>query len=496
MSEYRSEFRESELQNLENKVSRSDYGKYLKKVTLKQIRGFTNREVTFDFPVTALIGPNGGGKSTILGAAALPYKAVKPGTFFAKSGKYDSSMKDWTIEYELIDKQLMAGIHVQRTARFPQARWDRKSTERDVIIFGVSRTIPANERKDLTNNAIGNYFAADSEVSLAEPVTTAVQKILGKSVDEYSKLHVDATGKVSMFAGKDTNGERYSEFHFGAGEASVIRIVSAIEEADKNTLILIEEIENGLHPVATKHMVEYLVEVAEKKSAQIIFTTHSNDALVPLPSSAIWTAYNGEVNQGRLDINTLRAITGQVSATLAIFVEDTFAKKLVSTALRHYGGVEMDAIEIHAVGGAERAIKISEGHNATPSTKYPSICILDGDKKNQENPASNIYTLPGDNHPELHILHRVIDNIEHNIALLTVSMQFPLSKQSFVETVIQQRASTNRDIHLIFQQIGADLSFTSEQVVAGAFLSVWAQENPAELSELIAPFAQLLPGSK
>jgi hypothetical protein len=66
----------------------------------------------------------------------------------------------------------------------------------------------------------------------------------------------------------------YSQFHFGAGEASVIEMVSAIEATSDNSLIIIEEIENGLHPLATQKMVEYLFDVARRKKCQLIFTTH------------------------------------------------------------------------------------------------------------------------------------------------------------------------------------------------------------------------------
>jgi ABC-type multidrug transport system ATPase subunit len=128
-------------------------------------------------------------------------------------------------------------------------------------------------------------------------------------------------------------------------------------------LILIEEIENGLHPVATRRMVEYLLDVAKRKSCQVIFTTHSNDALAPLPPNAIWAAYNGEVLQGKLDIRALRTITGQIEAELAIFVEDEFAERLVVTALRYHGGVELDAVKVHGMGGAGPAKKVNEQHN-------------------------------------------------------------------------------------------------------------------------------------
>ena len=106
-----------------------------------------------------------------------------------------------------------------------------------------------------------------------------------------------------------------------------------LETVPENSLILIEEIENGLHPVATIRMVEYLVELAQRRKIQVVFTTHSNDALKPLPDKAIWAAVNGHIYQGKLDIGSLRAISGQVDAKLVIFVEDSFAKAWVGRDL-------------------------------------------------------------------------------------------------------------------------------------------------------------------
>lgn len=116
VTEPQTQVRESDIAALTEKVSRSSYGKYLKRMMLKRVRGFTDREVTFDFPVTALVGPNGGGKTTILGAAAMIYKDVPPRRFFAKSGKYDESMQDWAIEYDLVDKEKSASICSARRA--------------------------------------------------------------------------------------------------------------------------------------------------------------------------------------------------------------------------------------------------------------------------------------------------------------------------------------------------------------------------------------------
>lgn len=59
---FKSEIRDSTINALIEKVANKNYGCYLSKLILKRVRGFTNEPVSFEFPVTAIIGPNGGGK--------------------------------------------------------------------------------------------------------------------------------------------------------------------------------------------------------------------------------------------------------------------------------------------------------------------------------------------------------------------------------------------------------------------------------------------------
>lgn len=317
---YRSEIRPSSVSNLLDKVQGRNYGRYLRKMVLTKVRGLENALISFDFPVTALIGPNGGGKTTVLGAAGCAYRDIKPRQFFARSGNLDESMRNWRIEYEMIDRNVNRTDIVRRTATFGNQKWSRDALSRDVVVFGVSRTVPVTERVELRKFASGTLEVKQENISaLANEVSEAVQKILGKDTSGYSHIRVDSRGRVSLLSGRTDHGDSYSEFHFGAGESSIIRMVMQIESLSENALILIEEIENGLHPIATTRMVEYLIEVAERKKVQVIFTTHSNDALLPLPSQAIWAAVHGKLIQGKLEIHALRAIANQVDASLAIF---------------------------------------------------------------------------------------------------------------------------------------------------------------------------------
>lgn len=247
----------------------------------------------------------GGGKTTVLGAAAILHKSIKPRQYFAKGGRYDVSMVDWKIEYDFYD----SGKRSSRTVSYPRSKWDRTAVDREVLTFGVIRTLPATERKEFLK-FMGGSFRGFGEHPLGESALKAVENILGKRDRDYLLVSGDRKSSKDnqIYAVKNGTEGGYSEFHFGAGEASVMRIVNDIERSGDGSLILIEEIENGLHPVATKKLVEYLVGVAKRKSCQVIFTTHSNDALSPLPDEAVWSCANGNLSQGKLDVRALRAL--------------------------------------------------------------------------------------------------------------------------------------------------------------------------------------------
>jgi ABC-type multidrug transport system ATPase subunit len=490
---YRSEIRDSTINQLLEKARERNYGKYLPKLVLRRMRGFTEEPVSFDFPVTAVIGPNGGGKTTILGAAGCAYKDVSPRQFFAKSGPFDESMQNWSVEYELVDKEVNARDVVRRTASFKNMRWRRDALERPVLVFGVSRTVPANERRELQQCASTTFKVPAGRIEdLAGPVKSAVEKILGKDISGFRRIMVDKSGRVSLLSGSTPDGDQYSEFHFGAGESSVIRMVAAIEAAPEQALILVEEIENGLHPLATIRMVEYLIDAAKRKRIQAVFTTHSNDALLPLPSKAVWVATQDRIFQGKLDIQSLRAITGQVRSQVVVFVEDEFAKTWVEAILRQHENVALDHVEVHAMEGDGTAVSMHTYHNENPAIDTPSLCFIDGDSEQSEDVDRGIFRLPGEA-PESYVFDSVVDAWDEYGGKLTVAVLQPFHRSEKVKAILKDVRNTNRDMHLLFSQVGEKLGLIPEQTVRAAFANIWAQAHPHAVRDLLAPVEGTLP---
>jgi DNA repair exonuclease SbcCD ATPase subunit len=106
----------NELAAETERVRQNNYQQFVKKVRLRNVRGFQDEVIEFRTRVTALIGTNGGGKSTILGSVALAYKNMRPSQFFPKAFIGDESMADWSIEFELVKNR----YHRLRRSRRPQ----------------------------------------------------------------------------------------------------------------------------------------------------------------------------------------------------------------------------------------------------------------------------------------------------------------------------------------------------------------------------------------
>lgn len=490
---FKSEVRDSTINALLEKAASRNYGKYLSKVVLKKVRGFTDEPVSFDFPITAIIGPNGGGKTTVLGAAACAYKAVSPRRFFAKSGKYDESMQDWSIEYELVDRRINPKDSFRRTATFKNARWNRDAPERQVLVFGVRRTVPANERSELLRCASSTFAVPASQIAeFPSVLQAAVSRILGKDVKGFRQLKLESNGEVTLLTGMTKTGIGYSEFHFGAGESSIIRMVAEIEAAGDQSLVLIEEIENGLHPVATVRLVEYLIEVADRKKVQVVFTTHSNEALQPLPSKAIWVATQDRIFQGKLDVGSLRAITGQIEQAAVVFVEDRFARIWVEALLRQASEFPIDHVQIHAMEGDGTAVAMNKYHNKNPAANTPSICIIDGDSKQSDDPKARVYRLPGQS-PEAYVFDSVLEGWDLIGGKLSVALLQRFETETKVKEVCKDVRRQTMDPHLLYAHIGERLGLIPEDTVSAAFANLWAQANPQLVEQLVKPIREFLP---
>lgn len=67
----------------------------------------------------------------------------------------------------------------------------------------------------------------------------------------------------------------FSEKNFSLGELCVLKLLREVENCKANSLLLIDEIELALHPLAQVRLLSVLEKAAEKKNLTVIVATHS-----------------------------------------------------------------------------------------------------------------------------------------------------------------------------------------------------------------------------
>jgi predicted ATPase len=81
-------------------------------------------------------------------------------------------------------------------------------------------------------------------------------------------------------------GDTYSSSNAASGEESLINVLTEIIETPKDSLILIDEIEAGLHPRVQRRLADIIQYISWRDKKQFILTTHSPSFLSALPQKS------------------------------------------------------------------------------------------------------------------------------------------------------------------------------------------------------------------
>lgn len=276
----------------------SSYLNYLYSIKVNSFRHIHDLSLSFDSPVTIISGENRIGKTSILLLIACSFEdfrhldSTKPETSFRRFTWKDviSFTKDETdnggYSYELhwrvgsgpeksgegkrgVGKQSWTGLgKLSHTGRI-----NAKIRNREVRFIDLDRMHPARGCSKRLN-----FKASHAEkLELSEEITTLYRYIFRISED----ISIYQTGshinkKVFLIAHKENGAtEAYSSFNDASGEEAVLNMLLDITEAGDNALILIDELECGIHPETQRRLADVIEYLSWTKKQQFIITTHS-----------------------------------------------------------------------------------------------------------------------------------------------------------------------------------------------------------------------------
>ena len=337
-----------------------NFGEVIRKLIIKGMKG-TNCEIEFDFPITAISGFNGAGKSTIAQIALCAYNSPSEEKrkylkdFFVKTlldkRPYleDASIEvTYAAKYEPSKTQqisLFGDTMVQETTKqlhihYAIDRWAgyKHQPKRQVFYYGMSYFIPYQEQN--------SNLLRDNNANILS--SNVFDKVIVEKVSEI--LSIDYVGlsnnnisndkrEEEVISARNSNAE-YSENHMGCGEGRLLKLVDALENSPNNSLFVIEEPETALHQLAQHKLSQYLLDVCLRKRHQIIFTTHSTEVLCALPPEARKYIERNPDKTVVFNNATLALVNSRLSGGyykgLTVVTEDKFAEQCLIEILRNY----------------------------------------------------------------------------------------------------------------------------------------------------------------
>ena len=408
---------------------------FLAEIYLQGIRGIDDLRVVFDYPVSVIAGGNASGKSTVLFAAACAYKVpgagVKdfvPSTLFPdyhpKGGVRKDEKGEIIIEFDY------ATPDGRRSTRWRRAKgWNRsflgrrnaRQPERPLYLRTLSNLSNPSEVRGVLN--LSHLNSAPHETPLTASQIEFAQQMLPFRYAEVVNL---SSGSKNLLFAEQESGAAYSELHMAAGERAILRLSQEIAQLD-GALVLIDEVEAGLHPRVQQLLMLQLQQLALRNDLQIIVTSHSPVVLDSVPAHG--RIFLERDDTGRVTVLPAfrdlvqDALYGRSGDALNLLCEDDAAEGMLHGVFDNLfprQRIKRESVRIGRNTGAEEFPA-----HATAFRKFGRIqhfvFVLDGDKRDSDverrirkNAGMDvpILFLPGQDAPEVWIWNELRKNTD------------------------------------------------------------------------------------
>lgn len=493
------------------------FGNFLHEVRLEKLRGIGELRVTFEYPVSVIAGGNASGKSTVLFAAACAYKTpgsrkqlLVPSALFPdyrpKVGEVRDQRPTVTIDFDYstpAGKQLMRWRRAKGWNRSFFGRKGGEQPERDVYLRTLSN--------------LSNPSEVRSVLSMSRLKTEAKRTLLNASQRDFAQQMLPfqyasvarlSSGSKNMLFADRQEGAQYSELHMSSGERAILRLAQEIAQLE-DALVLIDEVEAGLHPWVQQVLMLQLQQLALVNELQIIVTTHSPVVLDSVPPYGRIFLDRDEI--GKISVQPSHrdliqnALYGQSQDTLNLLCEDTIAEGILLGIFDHLqirGNIRPGTVQIGRNTGAQEFPTHAKAFRKFNQLQN-FVFVLDGDQKQGRTKkeleqeagvdAQRVVFLPGPDAPEVWVWNRL-----HQVAARDTAPDLGVSLADLRQNMAQQNqiydsaSDTPTEIAKFKLQALAD-SLQQDAMAICRKLAQWeTEQEDSELLPLVRELSRIL----
>jgi predicted ATPase len=381
-----------EVRLLANKWSSGQgWPKRLEWIEIGGIRGWSGQRIELDFPIVALVGENGVGKSTILQAIASLYKSNYYASEFFPDTAWDQ------IRRASITASIREGDGGSKptSVRKPTNRWrgNTERNERPSQYIDLRRIQPISARTGYARLAKPQNLEKSGE-AFDEQTLERLSHIMGRKYANarLAVTELDASRAIPVLQREDST---FSGFHGGAGETAMAELLRG--KTLKYSILLIDEIETSLHPRVQRRLIRDLASLCREIDGQIVLTTHSPYVLEELPAEAriyIMDGSSGKrIIKGVSPEFAMTKMDEEPHPEAEIYTEDSRSAELLREIIISQDRELILRLRFIPFGAASVGRSLGEMRSRFPR---PSLVFLDGDQE----PSIGCLILPGEDAPE------------------------------------------------------------------------------------------------
>ncbi len=319
-------------------------------------------------------------------------------------------------------------------------------------------------------NALNNIFNTDKFNNL-EYIKVSPKKGRQKILHRKNKLYVL----------KNSYNKQYSELSFSLGERMALNALDFIEGIQQGGMLLIDEVELALHPLAQVRFYNYLEGIAKSKDLVVIVSTHSTSLIKSGKNLHYLENKDGNI-QVLYDVKPAYvlkdlSVESDNCPDYIFFVEDEMARVYLTEVLKSLRSMDLVScspyVKILPVGGYRQVLELMKHFYGLPPFSRKNVhSFLDEDVKTTYN---NILHKNSKNQADLEFIRLMQENSEnYNYLSITPELgvwnELTLNSDWFQEALNKEYTDIFFNVENIVSMVNSEeISENSRKRAKGCF---------------------------
>jgi predicted ATPase len=458
------------------------YSTRLNSLEFEGLRGFDDSSVSFKPGITAIVGGNGVGKSTLAHATfeVLVGSNTQEGPRPSGSRLLGSKLVASVSGFEKIPQvRLEIDVSGKRSASDP-------SLDGEFVWLDPSHVAMLIQHQIHGDSSFADLLESVGPSTLSADELAAANFVVGKEYSELKVWEIQDYGPlvVMPYFRVRAGSLEYGSENMGRGELALLVALWTLNRVKKNAIVVIEEPETYVSSRSQDALMDLVAKACDERGLCVVVTTHSPVVIRRLPNAhVVMVAADGAksmiIPEPR-DHQIASILGGGVSYKNLLLTEDQCGKAFALALCEFLDPDLRRQVVAVATGGDSRTDTVLSTLPKPDKWSSKIVGIYDGDVRQSARPNLHwpIVFLPGNVAPEILLRDAVVDAEGRQQLALTLDI-------TQANVAVAWQAATGLDHHDWHEEFARALG-PDKATVTRALSKVWLSRNPTDGNAFIS----------